>query len=517
MQSNAKLSPEGANTQLSPEGANTKLSHELVANSFDMFDDFDIYTIEDTDYAERDEDGDIKEGDKYVKLALAHVLADTKKIVRVTRTGTQPKVIYKALADEGGHRIEIVSYDEAKNIFKNLKLQGLPRIKVGGVMRERTLWNIIEDNTRELRARRVRFISDEPDVFNTFSGYRLQPLKEFDTSLIKLHLAHWHNILCSGNDSQYDYKIKWCARLLKFPNERNRTGLVLLSKQGVGKNTFFTDHLINIIGRSYACYESNANNIFGEFNKKIENKHLVVCNEMVDADNASRRQAISYDRLKSTMTDPTISIRAMRTDAYDVENVFNLIIVSNNGMPFRIEDEDRRLVFLDVDNRYAALKDSAEIRNDPAMQKLAKERQAYFDALATEMKHPLFLQTLYSYLLSQYDPNWDPEHDKPLTKAKEVILERSVNPLQEWVEQNVKRIESDRWETIKAYTDYKNYCIERGHKFISNIQGFMGDLKQKYDIDKIKETTGKRKTYLTLTEEGKQRYAPLLTNDDESD
>ena len=484
------------------------------SNKFDIYDDFNIYTIEDTDYAERDDEGEILEGKKSEEKALKHVLNDVKKIVRIVKTGTEPKFIYKTVKDSGGHGVGVMGYDTAKKLFETSTIQGLPKVKIGGKMRPMSLWKVIEDNMKTFRVKRMCFNSDEEDVFNTFSGYKYEPLDDeiFDASRIQLHLKHWKEVLCSGNDAQYNYLIKWCARLLKCPDARNRTGLVLLSKQGTGKNTFFTDHLLNIIGSEYACTESNANNIFGEFNKKIENKHLVVCNEMVDAENASNKQAISYDRLKSTMTDQTVSIRAMRTDAYDVDNVFNLIVVSNHGMPFRIEDEDRRLVFLDVSNKYAYIKDSIEIRNDPEMQKLAQERKTYFDALVKEKNKPLFLDNLYTYLLKQYDPEFDPENDKPLTKSKEIILERSVNPLEEFVENNIARLAAGNWESTQAYKDYKYFCNERGHKCISNIQGFVGELKRSYGIDTPrKQNGGVRKVYLCLNAEGEKKYAKLLT------
>ena len=485
----------------------------MNSERFDIYDDFDIYSIEDKDYTLRDgETDEILEDKRSIQKSIDNALSDVKKILRFVRTGTEPRFIYKSVRDKGGHGVSVIPYDDAKKLFNTVKLQGLPKVKVGGQMKNMTLWKLIEDNEKALRVKRMSFLSDDPEVFNSFSGYRLQPLKTFDESLIKLHLQHWKEILCSGNEEQYNYLIKWCARLLKLPNALNRTGLVLLSKQGTGKNTFFTDHLINIIGDVYAYTESNANNIFGEFNKSIENKHLVVCNEMVDV-NTQRRTSDFYDKLKSTMNDQTISIRAMRTDAYSVDNVFNLIVVSNNGMPFRIDDEDRRLVFLDVSNKYAAVKDSVEARDGVQVQ----ERKNYFDALLKEMRHPLFLQTLYSYLLSQYDESWDPEYNKPLTKAKEIILERSVNPLEEFIEMNIKEISKELLTTVSAYTAYKEYCLERGHKFISNIHGFLGDLKQKYDIDKRRKTDSEnhKLTVLMLTDEGKQRYAKLLSEDEE--
>ena len=482
--------------------------------TFDVYDDFDINNIEDCDYGYEAPAAGANTKTKMAaeEQALKSVekaTDDIRKILRIVRTGTSPKYVYKSIVDKGGHGIEVMGPDVAEKLFKSVVIQGVPKIKIGGQMKEPTLWKFIEGRERLFKVQRLCFNSDKEDVFNTFSGYRYKAMESFDISLIQKHLDHWKNILCSGNDEQYQYLLKWCARLLTKPDCRNRTGLVLLSKQGTGKNTFFTDHLVNIIGEVYACYESNSNNIFGQFNKKIENKHLVVCNEMVDAETASQRQAISYDRLKSLMTDQTVSIRAMRTDAYDVDNVFNLIVVSNNDMPFRIEDEDRRLIFLDVSNQYAAIKDSAEAREDPEIQKKLTERKAYFDALLKEKDHPDFLATLYSYLLTQYDEDWDPEAQRPLTKAKELILQRSVDPLQVFIEDNIEEIVKGTWKATEAYAEYKVFCNQRGHKYISNYNNFVGDLRSKYDIinDRKDKKAG---TCLFLTPEGEKRYAKLF-------
>ena len=55
------------------------------SNKFDIYDDFDIYTIEDTDYAERDEEGEILEGKKFEEKALKHVLNDELNLRLFTR------------------------------------------------------------------------------------------------------------------------------------------------------------------------------------------------------------------------------------------------------------------------------------------------------------------------------------------------------------------------------------------------------------------------------------------------
>ena len=147
-------------------------------NKFDIYDDFDIYTIEDTDYTECDEDGDILEGKKYEEKAIKHALDDVKKIVRIVKTGTEPKFIYKTVKDSGGHGVGVMSYDTAKKLFETTTMQGLPKVKIGGKMKPMSLWKLIEENMKVFRAKRMCFNSNEPDVFNTFSGFKYEPLDD---------------------------------------------------------------------------------------------------------------------------------------------------------------------------------------------------------------------------------------------------------------------------------------------------------------------------------------------------
>ena len=331
-----------------------------MMNHFNMNEEFDINSIEDINYASFitiTEDHQMNE-----TAALQRAVDDIRKIVRIARTEQSIQYIYKAISNSGNYTIKIMSNKDAKELFESVKIKGLKKVKIGGQMRELTIWRIIQLFPQHFRVKRFAFYSDDQNVFNTFSGYAINPAQTIDESLIKHHLEHWKNILCSGNEDQYNYLIKWCARLLKIPNATNKTALILLSKQGTGKNTFFTDHLVRIIGNMYSCYESNSNNIFGQFNKKVENKHLIVLNEATDATDSTIK-TIPYDRLKSLLIDISVSIRAMRTDAYDVDNVANLIIVSNNAMPFRIEDNDRRCVYLDVSNQENQKKERIILKN----------------------------------------------------------------------------------------------------------------------------------------------------------
>ena len=475
-----------------------------MQNHFDMNEEFDINSIEDINYGSFINVSEDHQMDE--TAALQRAVDDIRKIVRIARTGRSIQYIYKSINNSGNYTIEIMSNKDAKDLFESVKIKGLKKVKIGGQMRELTIWRVIQRFPEKFRVKRFAFYSDDQNVFNTFSGYAINPAETIDESLIQHHLNHWKNILCSGKEDQFIYLIKWCARLLKVPNCTNKTALILLSKQGTGKNTFFTDHLIKIIGNTiYSCYENNSNNVFGQFNKKVENKHLIVLNEATDA-TESTVKTISYDRLKSLLTDMTISIRPMRTDPYDVDNVANLIIVSNNAMPFRIEDNDRRCIYLDVSNKYAA----PEIGS-----REPEERTAYFNELMNEMSNPQFLPTLYAYLLSQYDETWNSETMKPqYTERKEAIAERSSDPLEDFVEENILEFSKhNNWDGLTAFNEYLRFCKERNHTRASSYKKFIADLKEKYYMVNVKSGKligGKRPVYIYLTDEGINKYKSLI-------
>jgi hypothetical protein len=80
--------------------------------------------------------------------------------------------------------------------------------------------------------------------------------------------------------------LNWIADVIQNPGNKTETAVIIIDEQGTGKNKFFTDVISKLFGRYYVSNENSISNIIGRFNSSIENKILIVCNELQSIDNA---------------------------------------------------------------------------------------------------------------------------------------------------------------------------------------------------------------------------------------
>lgn len=75
---------------------------------------------------------------------------------------------------------------------------------------------------------------------------------------------------------------------------------------------------------------------------------LIICNELSSADS---NKYLNSDALKSVITENTIDINQKNIPVRTAENVCNLILVSNDFIPIKIEQGDRRYVVTEVSDK----------------------------------------------------------------------------------------------------------------------------------------------------------------------
>jgi hypothetical protein len=79
----------------------------------------------------------------------------------------------------------------------------------------------------------------------------------------------------------------------------------------------------------------------GKFNTAIENKMLAIANEMK---NFGESKGSNTDVMKSIHTESSFMVNEKYVPKHEVENVVNIIMVTNNVFPIKIENSDRRYV-----------------------------------------------------------------------------------------------------------------------------------------------------------------------------
>jgi putative DNA primase/helicase len=155
------------------------------------------------------------------------------------------------------------------------------------------------------------------------------------------------NIKSDNNNESYEYIRNWISYLLQNPSSKTETAFIIIGEQGTGKTKFFTDVISNLFSIYSIANENNINNIIGRFNSSFENKILVICNELQSIDNAKH---LNTDCLKSLITDNTCTIESKFINSRTIDNISNFIFVSNNSLPIKIENGDRRYVIFKTSN-----------------------------------------------------------------------------------------------------------------------------------------------------------------------
>jgi phage/plasmid-associated DNA primase len=234
----------------------------------------------------------------------------------------------------------------------------------------------------------------------------------------------------------YIYIISWISYLIQNPGSKTETVLIIFGEQGTCKNKFFTDVISKLFGRYCISNENNISNIIGRFNSIIENKILIICNELQSIDNAKH---LNTDGLKSLITDNEINIESKYINTRKIQNISNFIFTSNNLLPINIESSDRRYVVFKTSNSY-------------------KNNFKYLNNLNNVFN--INTGTFYNNLLSFFK-NYDISNYNPriisITKMKIQMIDACNESWQLFFEDKLFRFK-DKYNSSTAYSDYCNYC-----------------------------------------------------------
>lgn len=154
-----------------------------------------------------------------------------------------------------------------------------------------------------------------------------------DFPLIEHTLRH----ICVDEET-YEHFVNWVAHIVKY-RTKTQTAWIFSGTEGTGKGSFFHQVLVPIFGPKH-CQLINNDTLEDKFNEFLRTNLITFLDE---GDIASSKQADAImAKLRSTITDPVVRIRAMRTDSFEIPNFTNLIIATNKSLPVHITGGDRR-------------------------------------------------------------------------------------------------------------------------------------------------------------------------------
>ena len=228
--------------------------------------------------------------------------------------------------------------------------------------------------------------------------------------------------------------------------------------------------------------------------KLSENKMFMVLNEVRSA---RERFIQEMDAFKSIITDPVAMIGEKFEPRREVENVSNLIFVSNNDKPLIIPPNDRRFVVCVCDSKYT---------NSFFLERLHDMDDEFYENLLT-----FFMQRD----LSEYNPR-----KIPVTKAKKNLIAACRSFVDNFIIEYYKEMAEGATptEVKNYYTGFSMLCESRKER-VQKFGDFRNALLTKcIGNDRVKiSRDGKQMWVFKLTEHDAKLYKQYLDHDEDED
>lgn len=295
------------------------------------------------------------------------------------------------------------TFEEFKKRWRNEKVQvgtdgqGNPKFEAVGK------WWLNHHKCNQVD--RIIFRPDKgevPDRLNLWQGYSVSSVPG-DKHLS--YINHLKTIVCNNNEENYEYLIRWMARVVQQPASPGQVAVVVQGGRGAGKGVF-VHGFGSLFGRHY-IQVGNANHLVGNFNAHLRDVLLIFSDEAFYAGDKKHNSV-----LKTLITEEILPIEAKGVDLEFGENFVHLIMASNDDHVVRTGIDERRFFILKVSEA-------------------KKQDTDYFNNIINDMNNG-GRENLLDFLQS-VDLEGFEVRNVPKTDALKEQTDMSLDPKEEWL------------------------------------------------------------------------------------
>jgi hypothetical protein len=284
--------------------------------------------------------------------------------------------------------------------------------RVEGAKGDMSIFDPWMDDSTKAKYQRVDFtpladgavdkLAEVGGVYNMFRGFAATKLDSFDPGYIKPYLDLVYHLV--GENQEYaEYVLNWQAYIYQKPKKRTGVSLVFRGAQGTGKDTFndINDHIMGMFNH-YLHRTAKMDEAMGNFNGCLKAKLMLQFNEIGAVDGSK------YDDLfKDLITADQLTINEKHRQPVNMLNYINLMVFTNLGYcPIKFQKGDRRFV---------AFKTSDKLKGNVE----------FFNKVHQLIRTPLWINHVYTFLMSRNLSNFVPKDDRPLTE--EYLKSQAMN------------------------------------------------------------------------------------------
>jgi len=336
------------------------------------------------------------------------------------------------------------------------------------------LW--VKDDTKQVYGNIGVFPHDSEcpnGTLNLWTGFSIEKV---DAELVSIDIILNHiMILVNRDELVYNFILDWIANMFQFPS-RQSILVALTGKEGSGKSVL-VDFLTLIMGRDKSIeIQDPESELFGSFNGHLSSKVFININEIGRKD-----INIFFDKLKSKITSPTITIHNKGQKQYTENNLGHFLATTNNENVFNIKEGSRRFFLCETNNELIG-------------------NVEYFNVLYTAIKNKNIQYSFYKAMMVRHTKTQFTVKDIPITQAMKDAFELNRDPIEDYAIEFLGELSSD-----DNYFNYKQFLQRNGYKFEITKKSFemkFGKYIEKYNIIKKRKDTieeGKRITTIVYS------------------
>lgn len=132
--------------------------------------------------------------------------------------------------------------------------------------------------------------------------------------------------------------LRWVATLVARPEIKMTYGVLLISEtQGIGKGTLGEKILAPLVGEHNTSFPSENDVVESNYNYWLAHKRLAVVHEIYAGHSAK-----AYNKLKSVITDNTMTVSMKYQANYEMDNWIHVFACSNSMRAIQLSYDDRR-------------------------------------------------------------------------------------------------------------------------------------------------------------------------------
>lgn len=250
--------------------------------------------------------------------------------------------------------------------------------------------------------------------YNTWTGFAYEPVQG-DWSKFKQHI---HQIICNGNDEDYEYLLNWMAFAVQKPYEPAKVAVVLKGERGTGKGT-----LINIFKEIFGQHSlqiTSPKHLVGNFNAHLANCVFLFADEAFYAGD-KQGEAV----LKGLITENTFTLERKGMDAISSPNYLHIMMASNSEWVVPAGTSERRFFVLNVAQNQM-------------------QNRAYFEEVRTEMYERKGIKAMLYDLLHRDVSAFDIFKFRRNSALDEQIIHSMTREEEWWMERLGMLVKNDK-------------------------------------------------------------------------